>query len=203
VYPFERFSNEAKGVLTLAQEEAERSRHSYIGTEHLVIGLMRQDGLASRALASLGQNTDELRQAIQQALGEEKGSTIGSLIPTSRVKRVIEKAFDEARRHGSAYVGTQHMLVALLIEGEGVGAQVLVKRGVTVDRVRGEIERLEAAGEKEQTGDPGAVGQRQHWHVEVADPQGRVIDVDVTFPPEISPGECQAVIERIKKAVSS
>src|SRR5712692_3553665 len=98
VYPFERFTTEAKGVLTLAQEEAERSQHSYIGTEHLVIGLIRQDGLAAGALVSLGQNTETLREAIREVADKKKERTIQSRIPTSRVKRVIEMAFEDARR---------------------------------------------------------------------------------------------------------
>jgi len=198
VYPFERFSNEAKGVLTLAQEEAERLHHSYIGTEHLAIGLIRQDGLAAKALVGLGQNSESLRQAIQVVLVEEKANLIKTIVPTSRVKRVIEMAFEEALRQGSSHVGTDHMLLALLMEGEGIGAQVLATNGVTVDRVRAEIDRLHAAGVNEQLGEPGTPGQSQHWHVEAADAQGRAIQVDVAFPPEYSNQECQAVIDRIK-----
>ena len=202
MYPFERFSNEAKGVLTLAQEEAQRSRHAYIGTEHLVIGLIRQDGLASKTLVALGQNTEGLRQAIQATLSKEERDVTQSLIPTSRVKRVIEMAFEEARRLGSTHVGTDHMLQALLMEGEGVGAHVLVDRGVTVEKVRAEFEQLGASGVTERAGEPGALRQRQHWHLELPDPQGRVIDLDVTFPAEYSHEECQAVIDRIRALFS-
>jgi ATP-dependent Clp protease ATP-binding subunit ClpC len=202
VYPFERFTTEAKGVLTLAQEEAERSQHSYIGTEHLVIGLIRQDGLAARALVSLGQNTETLREAIREVADKKKEKTIQSRIPTSRVKRVIEMAFEDARRQGSSHVGTEHLLLAILMEGDGVGAQVLAERGVTVDKVRAEVDRLQAAGVKEQLaeppGEPAIGGRRHHRHFEVADAQGRAIEVDVVFPPEYSDEECQAVIDRIK-----
>src|SRR5207302_6580868 len=132
MYPFERFTDEAKGVLTLAQQEAERSHHSYIGTEHLVIGLSRQDGLAAKALANLGQNVEGLRQATRQILEKEGGAVVQAPIPTAEVKRVIEKAFAEARANRSPNVGTDHVLLAILIEGEGVGAKVLVERGVTL-----------------------------------------------------------------------
>jgi len=198
VYPFERFSNEAKGVLTLAQEEAERLRHSYIGTEHLVIGLIRQDGLAAKALVGLGQNSEGLRQAIRVVLVEEKANLIKTIVPTSRVKRVIEMAFEEALRQGSSHVGTDHMLLALLMEGKGIGAQVLAERGVTVDKVRAEVDRLQAAGVNEHVSEPASRGPRHHRHFEAADAQGRAIEMDVVFPPEYSDQECQAVIDRIK-----
>ena|SRR2546428_1512006 len=198
VYPFERFTNEAKGVLTLAQEEAERSHLSYIGTEHLVIGLIRQDGLAARALVSLGQNAEGLREAIREVADRKEEMTIQSLIPTSRVKRVIEMAFDDARRQGSTHVGTEHILLAILMEGDGVGAQVLAERGLTVDKVRAEVDRLQAAGVNEQMSEPASRGPRHHRHFEVADAQGRAIELDLVFPTEYSDEECQAVIDRIK-----
>jgi ATP-dependent Clp protease ATP-binding subunit ClpC len=112
MYPFERFTERAKKVLTLAQEEAERSHHSYIGTEHLLLGLRNE------------------RIVIQQ------------IIPTSRVKKVIEISFEEARRMGHNYVGTEHLLLGLLIEGEGIAAHVLEDLGANLEKVRNEIERL-------------------------------------------------------------
>jgi ATP-dependent Clp protease ATP-binding subunit ClpC len=198
MYPFERFTEEAKGVLALAQEEAQRSRLSYIGTEHLVIGLIRQECLGGRALLSLGQSVDGLRKAIQEGLGKSEGRVVQSIIPTSRVKTVIEMSFDEARRQASPYVGTDHLLLAVLLEGEGLGASVLAARGVTVDNVRTELNRVQATGVTEHLAEPGIRAHRQRQHLEFADARGQTIEVDVVFPLESSPEECQAVVDRIK-----
>ncbi len=147
MYPFERFTERAKKVLTFAQEEAERSHHSYIGTEHLLLGLMREtDGLAAQALQSLGLNIETVRLRIQAVLGRHERIIIQQIIPTSRVKKVIEISFEEARRMGHNYVGTEHLLIGLLLEGEGVAAHVLIDLGVTVDKVRSQVESFLATG---------------------------------------------------------
>ena len=143
MYPFERFTERAKKVLTLAQEEAERSHHSYIGTEHLLLGLLREgEGLAAKVLNNLGVEIGSVRQTIESVLGRNERTVIQQIIPTSRVKKVIEISFDEARRMGHNYVGTEHILLGLLMEGEGIAAHVLSDLGATLDRVRSEIERL-------------------------------------------------------------
>jgi ATP-dependent Clp protease ATP-binding subunit ClpA len=156
VYPFEKFTERAKKVLTLAQEEAERSRHSYIGTEHLLLGLLRErEGLAGHVLTNLGIDTDMVRQTISAVLGRNERLEFQQIIPTSRVKKVIELSFDEARRLGHNYVGTEHILLGLLIEGEGIAAHVLKDLGATLEKVRAEIERLEATGlDTEQRPEP-------------------------------------------------
>jgi ATP-dependent Clp protease ATP-binding subunit ClpC len=200
VYPFERFTNEAKGVLTLAQSEAEQSRLAYIGTEHLVIGLIRQDGLGGRALLNLGQSVDGLRQAVQDVIAKNEGRVVEQIIPTSRVKTVIEMAFDEARRQNSPHVGTDHLLLAILLEGDGLGASVLAARDVTVDKVRTEIGRLQETGVTEHVVDP-SYRQRKRQHLVVPDPRGQPVDVDLAFPLEYSDAECQAVIDRIKAVI--
>ena len=147
MYPFERFTERAKKVLTFAQEEAERSHHSYIGTEHLLLGLMREtDGVAAQVLQSLGLDIETVRLRIQAVLGRHERIIIQQIIPTSRVKKVIEISFEEARRMGHNYVGTEHLLLGLLLEGEGVAAHVLIDLGVTVDKVRSQVERFVAAG---------------------------------------------------------
>jgi ATP-dependent Clp protease ATP-binding subunit ClpC len=129
--------------LTLAQEEAERSHHSYIGTEHLLLGLLREgEGLAAKVLNNLGVEIGKVRQTIESVLGRNERIIIQQIIPTSRVKKVIEISFEEARRMGHAYVGTEHLLLGLLIEGEGIAAHVLEDLGATLDKVRAEIERL-------------------------------------------------------------
>ena len=143
MYPFERFTERAKKVLTLAQEEAERSHHSYIGTEHLLLGLLREgEGLAAKVLGNLGVEIGKVRQTIESVLGRNERIIIQQIIPTSRVKKVIEISFEEARRMGHNYVGTEHLLLGLLIEGEGIAAHVLEDLGANLEKVRAEIERL-------------------------------------------------------------
>jgi nucleoside-diphosphate-sugar epimerase len=152
MYPFDRFTERAKRILTLAQEEAERSHHSFIGTEHLQLGLLRdQECLAALALKNLGVEFDKAQAAVEAVLGRGGHIAIRQVIPTSRVKTVIETAFEEAKRMGQNHVGTEHILLGLLIEGEGVAAHVLLDMGVTIDKVRLELEGLwpqhsEAAG---------------------------------------------------------
>src|SRR5215471_10891812 len=143
MYPFERFTERAKKVLVLAQEEAERSHHSYIGTEHLLLGLIREDeGLAAMVLCNFAIDLATVRARIESVLGRNERIIIRQIIPTSRVKKVIEIAFEEAKRMGHNYVGTEHLLLGLLIEGEGIAAHVLIDLGVTEARARAEIQRL-------------------------------------------------------------
>src|ERR1035437_7674383 len=130
MYPFERFTERAKKVLTLAQQEAERYHHSYIGTEHLLLGLLHQEeGVAAKVLNSLGVEIGGGRSTIESVLRRNERvvlqQIIQQIIPTSRVKLVIEVSFEEARRMGNNYVGTEHLLLGLLIEGEGIAAPVL------------------------------------------------------------------------------
>ena len=143
MYPFERFTERAKKVLTLAQDEAQQSHHNYIGTEHLLLGLLREDdGLAAKVLNNLGVEIGRVRQTIESVLGRNERIRIQQIIPTSRVKKVIEISFEEAQRMGHNYVGTEHLLLGLLIEGEGIAAHVLSDLGVTLDSARREIGRL-------------------------------------------------------------
>src|SRR5712692_3994265 len=143
MYPFERCTERAKKVLTLAQEEAERSHHSYIGTEHLLLGLLREgEGLAAKVLNNLGVEISKVRATIESVLGRNERIIIQQIIPTSRVKKVFETSFEEARRMGNNYVGTEHLLLGLLIEGEGIAAHVLEEFGANLEKVRGEIDRL-------------------------------------------------------------
>ena len=139
MYPFERFTERAKKVLTLAQEEAERSHHSYIGTEHLLLGLLREgEGLAAKVLNNLGVEINKVRSTIESVLGRNERIIIQQIIPTSRVKKVIEISFEEARRMGNNYVGTEHLLLGLLREEKGIAAQVLNSLGVTLEEARAE-----------------------------------------------------------------
>ena len=156
MYPFERFTELAKKVLALAQEEAERSHHSYIGTEHVLLGLLREgDGIAAKVLINLGVEIEKVRQTVESLVGRDKGLTVlQQVIPTSRVKKVIELSFEEARRMGHNYVGSEHLLLGLLTEGEGIAAQVLEDLGATLDKVRAEIERLHQGSTVEDTEPP-------------------------------------------------
>jgi ATP-dependent Clp protease ATP-binding subunit ClpC len=136
VYPFERFTADAKRTLALAQQEAERSHHSYIGTEHLLLGLLRLEaGPAHDALQELGIGIASVRKAIAAVLGREERSIIQQLIPTSRVKTVIELAFRESRRGGDDEVSSAHLLMALAMEGEGIAAHVLSDLGAGKEKV--------------------------------------------------------------------
>lgn len=145
MYPFERFTERAKKVLTLAQAEAAAAGHGRIGTEHLLLGLVTEgDGLAAIALGTMGvtDSTPRLRQEIQRLQGDLKPTGSDIVKPTAGVKRAIELAFEEAGRVSQDFVGTEHLLVGILAEGEGVGARVLAEFGVTLERVNEEIERL-------------------------------------------------------------
>jgi ATP-dependent Clp protease ATP-binding subunit ClpA len=141
VHPFERFTEKAKKVLTLAQDEAEKSHQSYIHTEHLLLGLLREgDGLAAKVLANLGVEINTVRTAVGAVLDRNERITRRHT-PTSRVKKVLEIAFEEAKRMNNSYVGTEHLLLGLLIEGEGEGvaAKVLEDLGVNLEKVRNEV----------------------------------------------------------------
>jgi ATP-dependent Clp protease ATP-binding subunit ClpC len=146
MYPFERFSTDAKQVLALAQEEAERARHGHIGTEHLLVALLRHNtGVAGRVLHALGADAEGIRKKVIVAPSE---SGIRQIVPTPRVRKVIEISFEEARRMGSSSVSTEHVLLALLIEGKGIAAQALNAMGISLERVRAEIEAAATTTER-------------------------------------------------------
>jgi ATP-dependent Clp protease ATP-binding subunit ClpA len=146
VYPFERFTEPTKRVLTLAQEEAERAHHSYIGTEHILLGLLRErDAVASVALDRINVDIADVRRNIDTILGTHEGTVIQQIIPTLRVKTMIEISFTEARRMGDDFVGTEHLLLGLLIEGEGIGAHVLNALGANLENVKAEIDVVRKA----------------------------------------------------------
>jgi ATP-dependent Clp protease ATP-binding subunit ClpC len=145
VYPFERFSAGAREVLVRAQEEAEAARHSYVGTEHVLLALLGdRKGPAGAALARLGVEPGRVRQTVASVVGPGQGR-VQRLVPTSRVRRVIGLAFEECRRMGGESVTTGHLLLGLLLEPEGVAAQVLSELGVTPERARAVLEELERA----------------------------------------------------------
>ncbi|HJW88639.1 MAG TPA: Clp protease N-terminal domain-containing protein, partial [Dehalococcoidia bacterium] len=140
---FEKFSERARRVLTLAQEEAQRFNHNYIGTEHILLGLVREgEGVAARVLANLGVELSKVRAAVEFIIGRGERPTTGEIGLTPRAKRVIELAVDEARRLNHNYIGTEHLLLGLLREGEGVAAGVLESLGVSLEKVRTEVTRI-------------------------------------------------------------
>ena len=141
---FEKFSERARRVLSLSQEEALRFNHNYIGTEHILLGLVREtEGVAARVLSNLGIELSKVRSAVEFIIGRGEKPVSGENIGlTPRAKRVIELAVDEARRMSHHYIGTEHLLIGLMREGEGVAAGVLESLGVTLDKVRAETQRL-------------------------------------------------------------
>ena len=140
---FEKFSERARRVLSLAQEEAQRFNHNYIGTEHILLGLVREtEGVAARVLANLGVDLNKVRSAVEFIIGRGEKPAQGEIGLTPRAKKVVELAVDEARRMNHTYIGTEHLLIGLLREGEGVAAGVLESLGVNLDKVRSETHRI-------------------------------------------------------------
>ncbi|MBA3534147.1 MAG: ATP-dependent Clp protease ATP-binding subunit, partial [Ardenticatenales bacterium] len=134
---FDRFTKKARRVLSLANEEAQTLNHGYIGTEHLLLGLVREgDGVAARVLKDLGVDLPKVRAAVEDIVGRGKRATLGRIGLTPRTKRVIELAVDEARRLGHHYIGTEHLLLGLAREGNGIAADVLASLGVSLESVR-------------------------------------------------------------------
>ncbi len=148
---FNKFTERARKVLHLAQEEAQRLKHNYIGTEHLLLGLIREgDGVAAKVLSNLGVDLDKARISVESILGRGNRVVIGEIGFTPRAKKVIELAVDEARRLHHHYLGTEHLLLGLVRESHGIGAGVLESLGVSLEKVRaqtmqvlGKLERSE------------------------------------------------------------
>src|SRR5688572_6942612 len=140
---FDKFTERARKVLQLAQEEAQRFNHNYIGTEHLLLGLVREgEGVAAKVLANLGVELNKVRSAVEFIIGRGDRAVMGEIGLTPRAKKVIELAVDEARRLGHHYIGTEHLLLGLVREGEGIAAGVLESLGVSLDKVRAEVTRI-------------------------------------------------------------
>ncbi len=140
---FERFTDRARRVVVLAQEEARMLNHNYLGTEHLLLGLVHEgEGVAARALASLGISLGAVRQQVEEIIGQGQQAPAGHVPFTPRAKKVIELARREANELGHHYLGTEHLLLGLVREGEGVAAQVLVKLGADLAGVRQQVVHL-------------------------------------------------------------
>ena len=140
---FEKFSERARRVLTSAQDEAQHLNHGYIGTEHILLGLIREeDGVAAKVLNNLGVSLSKVRSAVEYIIGRGEKSNTGEIGLTPRAKRVIELAIDEARHLSHNYIGTEHLLLGLLHEGEGIAAGVLESFNINLDQARAETTRI-------------------------------------------------------------
>jgi hypothetical protein len=174
---FERFTDRARRAVVLAQEEARRLDHNYIGTEHLLLGLIHEgEGVAAEALEALGVSLEAVRARVEEAIGRGPEPPGGHIPFTPRAKKVLELSLREALQLGHSYIGTEHILLGLIREGEGVAAQVLVKLGADLSRVRQQVLELladrpggeagvarPAAGEPRPgvAGGPVALGERE------------------------------------------
>ncbi len=185
---FEKFSERARKVLTQAQEEARRFNHSYIDTEHILLGLAREEeGVAAKVLIGLGVGLNKVRSAVEFIIRRADKPSSVEIGLTPRAKRVIELAIDEARHFGHNYIGTEHLLLGLLREGEGVGFKVLDSLGVTLERVRAETGRIISEGV------PRARLTRSTTRTPVLDQLG----IDLTAA--ASAGKLDPVIGRVKE----
>src|SRR5215510_9881465 len=179
---FERFTDRARRVVVLAQEEARMLNHNYIGTEYILLGLIHEgEGVAAKALESLGISLDAVRQQVEEIIGQGQQAPSGHIPFTPRAKKVLELSLREALQLGHNYIGTEHILLGLIREGEGVAAQVLVKLGADLSRVRQQVIQLLSgyqgsggpAGEKAGAPAPGGSTENQPTGSLVLDQFGR------------------------------
>ncbi|MCY0869317.1 MAG: AAA family ATPase, partial [Firmicutes bacterium] len=139
---FNRFTERAQKVLTLAHEEAVRLGHPGVGTEHILLGLVREgEGIAAKALVSLGLSSEKVQKEVEKIIGRGNGDGAGTTY-TPRAKKVIELSMDEARKLGHNYIGTEHILLGLIREGEGIAARVLANLGVNLNKARQQVLQL-------------------------------------------------------------
>jgi ATP-dependent Clp protease ATP-binding subunit ClpC len=154
---FERFTDRARRVVVLAQEEARMLNHNYIGTEHILLGLIHEgEGVAAKALESLGISLDAVRQQVEEIIGQGQQAPSGHIPFTPRAKKVLELSLREALQLGHNYIGTEHILLGLIREGEGVAAQVLIKLGADLNRVRQQVLQLLSGYQGKETAAAGA-----------------------------------------------
>ncbi len=156
---FERFTDRARRVLVLAQEEARLLNHNFIGTEHILLGLIHEgEGVAANALKALGISLEGVREKVEETIGPAGSTPTGSPPFTPRAKKVLELSLREALQLGHNYIGTEHMLLGLVREGEGVAAQVLVNLGADLSRVRQQVIQLLSGYQGKEAGGPGSSG---------------------------------------------
>jgi Clp amino terminal domain, pathogenicity island component/UvrB/uvrC motif len=156
---FEKFTDRARRVVVLAQEEARMLSHDYIGTEHLLLALIREgQGVAAKALQSLGISLQAVRHQVEEIIGQGQGPQQGHIPFTPRAKKVLELSLREAHQLGHDYIGTEHLLLGLVREGQGVAAQVLVRLGADLDRVRQQVIQVLHGYPGKEPASPGAPG---------------------------------------------
>jgi ATP-dependent Clp protease ATP-binding subunit ClpA len=159
---FERFTDRARQVVALAQEEARMLNHGWIGTEHILLGLIHEgDGVAARSLESLGISLDAVRQQVEEIIGRGQQAPSGHIPFTPRAKKVLELSLRESLQLGHNYIGTEHILLGLLREGDGVAAQVLVRLGADLNRVLRQVIQLLHGYQGQDAGSAGSgLGER-------------------------------------------
>jgi ATP-dependent Clp protease ATP-binding subunit ClpC len=201
---FERFTDRARRVVVLAQEEARMLNHNYIGTEHILLGLIHEgEGVAAKALESLNISLEAVRQQVEEIIGQGQAAPTGHIPFTPRAKKVLELSLREALQLGHNYIGTEHILLGLIREGEGVAAQVLQKLGADLNRVRQTVIQLLSGytgGKGETT--PGTPGEGQGQGSMVLDQFGRNLTAlarDSKLDPVIGR---QKEIERVMQVLS-
>ena len=179
---FERFTDRARRVIVLAQEEARTLQHNYIGTEHLLLGLIREgEGVAAKALASKGVTLDDTRKQVEEMIGKGNASPNGHIPFTPHARQVLELSLREALQLGHSYIGTEHILLGLIHEGEGVGTQVLIKmdvnlgelRSATIDLIRGNSSDGKNDGKGELANAGGVQDRRNQTGSAILDQFGR------------------------------
>ena len=140
---FERFTDRARRVVVLAQDEAKALNHNYIGTEHLLLGLISEgEGVAAKALESLDISLEAVRAQVEEIIGHGTSTPTGHIPFTPRAKKVLELSLREALQMNHSYIGTEHILLGLIREGEGVAAQVLIRLGADLNTVRNSVLQL-------------------------------------------------------------
>jgi ATP-dependent Clp protease ATP-binding subunit ClpC len=171
---FEKFTDKARRVVVLAQEEAKLLNHNYIGTEHILLGLIHEgEGVAAKALESLGINLDSVRQQVQEIIGQGQQAPAGHIPFTPRAKKVLELSLREALQLGHSYIGTEHLLLGLIREGEGVAAQVLTKLGADTNRVRQQVIQLLSGFQGKETVTVGGDNTEKQKGSQILDQFGR------------------------------
>jgi ATP-dependent Clp protease ATP-binding subunit ClpC len=152
---FERFTDRARRVVVLAQEEARMLDHNYIGTEHILLGLSHEgEGVAAKALESLGIRLEAVRQQVEEIIGRGQHAPSGHIPFTPRAKKVLELSLREALQLSHNYIGTEHILLGLIREGDGVAARVLVRLGADLNRVRQQVIQLVGTSSGEESAAP-------------------------------------------------
>jgi ATP-dependent Clp protease ATP-binding subunit ClpA len=198
---FERFTDRARRVVVLAQEEARMLNHNYVGTEHILLGLIHEgEGVAAKALESLGISLQTVREKVEEIIGQGQQAPSGHIPFTPRTKKALELSLRESLQLGHNYIGTEHILLGLISEGEGVAAQVLVRLGADLNRVRQEViqllhahrSRTESSGPSERSSVPGERSSRsgERQGTEAASPR-------VAGPREFWLTEIQAALTKI------